>query len=150
MAYYFDSKERQEELFRVLESWRVPKTPYRHWCGVKGKGADCLHFMVRVLEETKAIAPIKIPRYVNDWHEHNSEEVLLGVLRGHPKTVEVCKDDLVNGDVKVYHFGKVCSHVAIYFDGLVYQAVNGVGVRRIEWLDPMFHKRVRYAFRIVK
>ena len=143
MKNYFEDVAKQEVLKTALDGWIG--TPYRHWAGVKGEGCDCIHFIVRVFEEL-GLGHTDVPRYDNDWHIHNSQELLLEGFR------ERFKGDLqmhelpvttkpFNGDVVLYKFGRAASHSAIYYDDHVYQSINGVGVMRLHWLDKQWHKR---------
>ena len=139
MKHYFEDIEKQEALKTALDGWMG--TPYRHWAGVKGEGVDCIHFIVRVLEEV-GLGHIKVTRYNADWHIHNNEELLLQGFRDHFEAEEFSPDtEPMNGDVVLYKFGRTASHSAIYYDNHVYQSINGIGVMRLRWLDKQWHKR---------
>lgn len=141
---YFADISKQKALKTSLDEWMG--TPYRHWAGVKGEGCDCVHFIVRVLEEL-GLGPIKIPHYHSDWHIHNSEELLLSGFRktSFEKGLKVREfpvdTEPINGDIVLYRFGRTASHSAIYYDGYVYQSINGVGVMRLRYLDKQWYKR---------
>ncbi len=155
--YYFENKEEQEKLRRILGSWI--DTPFRHHCGVKGLGCDCIHFVVRVLEELGILYNVIIPNYPKDWHLHNTRELLEeGILR-HLKVKKVTpsnfmsKDaisNFMNGDIVGSHFGQAASHAGVFFDGYVYQALNGIGVRKINFSDKKFRARMKFVYRILK
>ena len=146
MKYFFEPIERQQKLRQILQSWLG--TPYRHWAGIKGLGADCIHFVARVLEEM-GLGPFSIPRYPKDWHLNRSDELLLeGILR-HLRVEDVGFESPENGDIILFRFGKAASHSAIYCDGRIYQAVTDIGVERTDWHDRMWHKRKAYGFRIL-
>jgi len=144
---YFDNLNNQVKLLTVLKSWEG--TPHIHWCGVKQRGTDCIHFVLRVFEEVGVVpnGRIKVQRYQRDWHMHQANELLLNTLREVPELVEVCKDDPVNGDIILFYFGKACSHAGIFFDDFVYQSLVDIGVTRGTWKDDMWYPRRRYAFR---
>jgi hypothetical protein len=57
--------------------------------------------------------------------------------------------NLMNGDIIGSLFGK-SAHLSIFFDGYVYQALNNIGVRKINFNDKKFRKRMRFAYRILK
>jgi hypothetical protein len=138
------------DLKKVLDEWL--DTPFRHHCGVKGLGCDCIHFVACVLEEMNLLTLTKktIPDYPKDWHLHNTRELL---EEGIIKNLNVEKINLsnpVNGDLICSHFGKAASHAGIYFDGYIYQALNNIGVRRINFNDKNFRKRMQFAYRILK
>jgi cell wall-associated NlpC family hydrolase len=146
MSYFFESEERQKKLKDVLGSWM--RTPFRHWTGVKGKGCDCIHFALCVLEEF-GFGPFKIPWYPRDWHLHRQDTRLLDGIRDQLR-IEI--GDLnfpSNGDLVLYRFGKSASHSAIYFDDHVYHAVDGIGVIRTSWMDGFWHRRKRVLVRIL-
>lgn len=148
MKYYFEDKGKQEELSIILSEWMG--TPYRHWAGVKGEGCDCIHLIVRVLEEF-GFGPFKVPRYDKDWHIHNNEELLLDGFRKSSLRFDELSPSVepMNGDVVLYKFGRVNSHSVIYFMDHVYQSINGIGVERRHWMDRMWHKRKRKIVRIL-
>ena len=145
---YFDDPAKQLELKRILGEWLG--TPFRHHCGVKGLGCDCIHFVARVFEEMGRLKWRKnlIPDYPKDWHLHNTRELLLERLI---KELPVVPADLaapMNGDILLSHYGQAASHAAIYFDGHVYQAVNDIGVCRICFSDSVFRRQMKFAYRL--
>lgn len=144
--YYFEDVENQKELKAILDSW--VDTPYRHHCGVKGLGCDCMHLLARVFQELGLLVWRKnmIPEYPPDWHLHNTEERLLQGIKRELDVEEV--SNLRNGDIMLFHFGKASSHSAIYFDGHIYQAETDIGVRRVQWPDRKWAKRRKYTLRV--
>jgi cell wall-associated NlpC family hydrolase len=146
---YFDDLEKQQELQRILDAWIG--TPFRHHCGVKGLGADCIHFVARVLEEIGILKWRKglIPDYPRDWHMHNTRELLLERLVKELNVVEADLNSPMNGDILLSHYGQAASHAGIYFDGRVYQSVKNVGVCKIHFSDATFRKQMKYAFRVI-
>ena len=151
MKYYFVSIENQERLKRVLDSWLIPSTPFRHHCGVKGKGCDCIHFVARVFEELAILQWRKdlIPDYPRDWHLHRTQELLMqGILKElSVERVEI--SDLMNGDLVLFQYGRASAHAAIYYDRNLYQSITGVGVRKIAISEQEFRKRMTFAFRVL-
>ena len=148
--YYFENKEEQRKLKAILESWI--DTPFRHHCGVKGLGCDCIHFVAHVFNEIGLLTLSKktIPNYPKDWHLHNTRELLEeGIIR-YGSVEKVALSNPINGDIIGSHFGKAASHVGVFFDGYVYQALNGVGIRKINFKDKKFRERMKFAYRILK
>lgn len=147
--YYFAGTEKQERLKKILEEWLG--TPFRHRCGVKGLGCDCIYFVARVFAEEGLLKWRKgmIPDYSRDWHVHNTRELLKeGVLKnGNVEKVPLF--DLKNGDIILSHHGKASSHAGIYFDGYVYQSIIKVGVCKINFSDKSFRKRMKFAYRLL-
>jgi cell wall-associated NlpC family hydrolase len=146
IAYFFDDSDRQAELGRELLSWEG--TPFRHWAGVKGRGCDCIHLVVRILEHF-GFGPLRIPKYDKDWHLHRGNQLLLDGIEAQLDTVEVTSAEVADGDIVLYQFGRALSHGGIYFGGEVYQAVFGAGVVRLGWGDAQWRRRVRKILRIV-
>lgn len=149
MANYFDDPEKQQELQRILDTWIG--TPYRHHCGVKGLGADCIHFVARVFEELGVLKWRKgiVPDYPRDWHMHNTRELLMERLLKEFNVVAVDLNNPMNGDILLSHYGKAASHAAIYCGGYVYQSVENIGVCKIHFSDQKFRQQMKYAFRVI-
>lgn len=148
MKYYFENIDNQSCLEGILNEWLG--TPFRHHCGVKGLGCDCIHFVARVFEELGLLKNVEIPDYPKDWHLHNTRELLEEGLFKFLNVTEVGLNNLLNGDIILSHYGKAASHAGIYYAGYVYQALNGVGVCRINFNDRKFKKRMKFVFRILK
>ena len=150
MKYYFEIKENREKLEAILKSWEG--TPYRHWSGVKKGGCDCIHFVIKVIEEL-GFGPFKIEKYPCDWHIHNNKELLLEginrqlVIPGIAEKVDV--DNPIDGDIILYKFGRVLSHSGLYYKGRVYQALDGIGVQSRRWEDKIWFVRKKHNYRIL-
>lgn len=151
VKYFFENKDRQEKLKTVLGEWIG--TPFRHQCGVKGMGCDCVHFVIKVFEEFGLIDlnRVVIPDYPRDWHMHNTQEALKEAIELNlpVKMVGLNSSVLQNGDIILSHYGKASSHVGIYFDKHVVQAINKIGVKRIHFNDQKFRKQMKFAYRIL-
>lgn len=146
---YFEDIENQKRLKIIIEEW--VGTPFRHHCGVKGKGCDCIHFVAKVFEELGLLTLNRrnVPNYPKDWHLHNTRELLSEAIEKYLKVKKVKLTDLKNGDIVLSHYGKASSHAAIYFDNYMYQAINNVGVRKINFKDDKFKKRMKFAYRVL-
>lgn len=147
MNYFFDSKENQSRLEKILYEWIG--TPWRHWCGVKSLGVDCIHFVARVLEEMN-FDPFIIHSYPRDFNLHHSGEALLEEFEKQLNCIRVDVNIPMNGDIILFWFGKMSSHAGFYFNEHVFQSVTNIGVIRTHWMDQMWYKRKRYALRILK
>lgn len=147
---YFENIEKQRLLKKVLEDWIG--TPFRHHCGIKGLGCDCIHFVARIFEEVGFLTWHKnmIPKYPKDWHVHNTRELLAEKILENSNVEEIGLSELENGDIILSHYGKAASHVGIYFDGYVYQALNKIGVRKINFADKSFRRRMKLAYRLLE
>lgn len=145
--YLFNDITLQQELKLELDSWL--HTPYRHHCGVKNLGCDCLHLVIRVLENLKIWSDIKIPDYSTDWHLHKTKELLRDGVLKYAKTELVSLSKFLNGDLILLHYGKASSHIGIFYDSYLYQALNAVGVCKINMKDRMITKRLSFAYRLL-
>ena len=148
MSYYFEDIEKQHQLKKILDEWL--NTPFRHHCGVKGLGTDCIHFVMRVFEELGVLQWRKdlIPDYPRDWHLHNTRELLCEAIERESNAEKIDLDQPLNGDIFLSHYGKASSHAAIYFDNYLYQAIDRIGVRKIHMEDPVFSRQIKYVYRI--
>jgi len=147
---YFESMDNLNRLRQVLDEWIG--TPFRHACGVKGRGTDCIHFVLRIMEETGAVPPgaIKVKPYAKDWHLHNSQELLVEGIRTSRRCTELpCNQSLYrDGDIILFRFGRVSSHAAIYCNGSVYNSINGIGVVRLHFKDSSILEIPTHLFRV--
>lgn len=88
-------------------------TPYHHQARVKGVGVDCAQLVAAVAEECGFIEPgTVIQNYSPEWHLHNKEEKLVDLLFEF-KCVEKTGEPIAPGDILVFKFGRVCSHLGI-------------------------------------
>ena len=148
MKYYFEDEQRRKELKKVLEEW--VGTPFKHKCGVKGLGCDCIHFAAAVFGELGLVKMREKdwPDYPRDWHLHNTRSLLIEGLERHLKVERVGAPTLC-GDICVYNFAKTAAHVGIYCDGLIYQAIDEMGVQKISPKLTPFSKRLFCVYRIL-
>lgn len=151
MQYYFEKKENQDRLFKKLTEWI--DTPFRHKCCVKNLGCDCIHFVIGVLDELNLCSKktIEIPDYPPDWHYHNTRELLAEGLERefNVEKFNICDNPiLLNGDIILSHYGKASSHAGIYFNDYVYQSLNNIGVKKINFSDKKFRKGMKFIYRI--
>lgn len=147
MKFYFESKERQEKLKTVLESWEG--TPHKHKGRVKGKAVDCINLVGMVLVETGVIRKFYVIDYAPDWHLHKSRELLLeGIMEQTPSVQVDPMGPLMNGDVLLFQYGRASAHSAIYFDDYVYQSFNRQRVRKANLKHQK--DRLKYAIRMVE
>ena len=146
MKPFFRTKERENRLLEVLESWEG--TPFRHRVGVKHFGVDCAHFVGCVLIELGIIESFKVTKYSRDFCLHTREEGFVTHLRSYPILEEININGIINGDVLLYKFGRVSGHSAIYFDGYAWQARSRAGVIKINCI--LDQKRLTNAFRIME
>ena len=164
MKPFFGTQERKDELYKVLESWRG--TPYRHLVAVKGLGADCTLFVWEALKELSAIGknvsniPMKHGHinYPRDRALHSREEVILNVLRNIPylkeiESLESYKNDptlRMAGDICCYQFGRSTAHIAIYYDGYIYQSLTKSEVLPINFNEKKFKEKLTAIFRVME
>lgn len=148
MRGYFEESENLKALQLEVASWK--NTPYKHWTGVKGKGADCIHFIAEVLKAVGATKgrAIVIPKYPKDWHLHNGQRLLVDGIRAQFDCDEVDSKSPIDGDLILYRFGLHEAHGGIYLKGNVHQALTGMGVDKRRYNDKKFYNRMKRAFRI--
>ncbi|MBW2598547.1 MAG: C40 family peptidase [Deltaproteobacteria bacterium] len=147
---YFENTERQNQLKKILDEWL--NTPFRHHCGVKGKGCDCIHFVARVFEEMGILSWRKglIDSYPRDWHLHNTRERLSEGIEKELKVKKINLSELKNGDILLSHYGRAASHAAIFFGDYVYQSIAPIGVCKTPASDRAFRRQMKFAYRIMK
>lgn len=144
---YFEGIEKQEQLKKILNEWIG--TPFKHHCGVKNLGCDCIHFVYKVFEEMGIVKIKTIPVYGKDWHVHNTRELLSEAIEKHLNVEKINLGNVQNGDIILSHYGKAASHAAIYFGGYVYQSLTKIGVRKINFNDKKFKSYMKFGYRIL-
>jgi len=158
MKEYFSTQERVDELHRILKEWKG--TPHRHLCAVKGKGVDCTLFVWEVLKELgleKGREVQNVPMketyidYPPDRALHSREEVLLNLLRTIPGGMELGKGVVPKtGDICCYKFGRSTSHMAIYFEGRIWQSIAKTGVYPEPFTTKKFRDKLSTIFRVME
>lgn len=150
MPYFFDDEDKLARLRAEIKTWE--DTPYKHWTGVRGKGCDCIHFIVRAMEPIGAFKGkyIHIPKYPPDWHLHHGHSLLVDGIREQMDVTEVDREKPQDGDVILYEFGLHEAHGGIYMDGRVWQALTDIGVQPRDYEDRFFFNRMKRAFRFNK
>lgn len=152
---YFDTEIKQKQLLEEFESWL--ETPYKHRCMVKGKGVDCIHLIAGGFINLKAIKPtLKYPEYDPDWHLHNSRELLYEYIHKNINVKEIYNkkenigntNDIRNGDICLYRYGKASAHAGLYIDEHVYHSLTGMKVTKSVFKDAMWHRRLTFVLRL--
>lgn len=90
-----------------------------------------------------------IPDYSRDWHLHNTRELLCEAIEKELKVEKMSLETPMNGDIICSHFGQASSHAGIYFDGYVYQSLDGIGVRKINFKLTLPDEKSRFAYRVL-
>lgn len=146
MKYLFDNTDKIERLREFCEPWRG--TPFRHHSGQPGIGCDCIHFVIKGLEHL-GFGHIDIPWYEKHFHLHNCEEVLLNGLRREIPGVELLPNNPINGDLILYKFGYVMSHIGWFLDDHVWSAMVDAKLNSRIWQDKNWYSRRRLIYRIL-
>lgn len=158
MERYF--KGNDPLLKEELDSWLG--TPYRHLSKVKSKGVDCINFVVAVLEKLKANQGrnLIVPPYSKDWHLHRGEQKLIHEIeRQIPvekigyrdnKNKLIFSENLGNGDIILFKFGRHSAHCGILYLTQVYQTLNTTGVEKINFYNLDFFKRITHIYKVYK
>ncbi len=87
-------------------------TPFQHGQSCKGKGADCIGLVIGVFRALGCLAPDYFPPpYSQQWHVHQHDELLtrMAMAAGFAEK----HADPEPGDIFLFKFGHVCSHVGI-------------------------------------
>jgi cell wall-associated NlpC family hydrolase len=148
MGRFQEDPEAVERLRAELERWRG--TPFRHRAAVCGRGVDCVHLAVRVIETVfPDLAPVAIPTYEYGWSrakDADPERMVKELERMFP-TARV--DRPADGDLLCYRFFNAESHVGILLDDQAWQSMTGQGVTRISYQDRRINRRVGTILRVV-
>jgi cell wall-associated NlpC family hydrolase len=143
MTAYFESETAIARFRTAAESWE--RTPWAHRCGVKGVGADCVFFVLRVLEETgylPAGLEKKIPPYGKKWFLAPGPPILMDAIpKFAPQSTFIDKRMVKDGDLIVYQMGRHMAHLAIVFGPNIFHSVFEYGVKRNSRLDPYWKRR---------
>jgi cell wall-associated NlpC family hydrolase len=119
-------------------------TPYKHWEGVKGCGADCGLFVMKVYDEVGLTKFTKPPFYPLDWAFHNPVgEMFEQVVLAHD-CKEIPKEEAGLGDIILYQFGKCMSHASIIVEDnkIIHSEIN-IGVKLSNRNTSEWKKRER-------
>jgi cell wall-associated NlpC family hydrolase len=154
MKRYYEGKEKL--LKAELDSWLG--TPYKHWSGVKRKGVDCIHFVVKVLQATGGDQGrhINIQRYPKDWHLHRGDQLLkkgienqlyVNMINDPTKEKLSMIEPFGSGDIILFKFGRQAAHVGILVGEEVYQTVDATGVIK-KPLKGDFFSRITYVYKL--
>ncbi len=115
-------------------------TPYKHFSSVKGSGADCGLFIMKVYENVGLIIYKQPDFYPLDWAYHSpTGELFEQIVAGY--CVETTKEKAGLGDIILYKFGKVLSHASIIVeDKMIIHSEVRIGVKlsnrfTCEWYD---------------
>lgn len=149
MKYFFDDIERRVQLAEVLQSW--VGTPWRHRMAVKGKGCDCIQFVVAVMDEVCVLKMSRVifPDYAPDWHMHDTREQLYDGVKKYIRVEDVGFADPWDGDIMLFHYGKAAAHAAIYSGGRIYQSVMKRGVGKFSLKGSAWWSRRAFNLRVL-
>lgn len=118
----------QIAIIAEAESWL--RTPFHdHGC-VKGAGADCALFPLDVYSRVLGVAKPPVPKYVQQFNLHRSEEVYLETVRAFG-AIEIPESEIQPADFVLWRIGRCYSHGAIITAWpKIIHAVNPRGVIR--------------------
>ena len=120
--------QQRAAILAEAESWL--RTPYHTNAAVKGAGADCALMPLAVYKAVLALPDLPVPKYVQQWHLHRSEEVYLAYVRA-LGAIEIAEADVRPGDFVLWRLGRCYAHGAIITGWPhVIHAVNPKGVIR--------------------
>ncbi|MDU3215490.1 MAG: NlpC/P60 family protein [Negativicoccus succinicivorans] len=129
-------------------------TPYVHNAKAKGYGADCGHLAIGAAEDAGIIKKnsVNAPNLATDWHLHKNREIMRELVAAY--CIEVTGKPLMRGDILLYQYGRVSSHVGIYIgNNEVIHSYVGRGVVVSPITDTLFFmrngtSRLRHVFRL--
>ncbi len=115
-------------------------TPYKHFSSVKGAGADCGLFIMKVYENVGLIVYKQPDFYPLDWAYHRpTGELFERIVASY--CVETTEEKAGLGDIILYKFGKVLSHASIIVeDEMIIHSEVRIGVKlsnrfTCDWYD---------------
>lgn len=146
----FKSKEKQQELLSLLESW--VGTPYRHRAHVKGMGCDCIGLPIGVLTELKIlnITDKDVPHYPRDYHMHSTRSLLIEYIKKYLNVEEIKDNSFKNGDLLCFKFGMTAAHAGFWFNDYLYESVDGSGVLKTHYPNSQWRHKLQHVFRIME
>jgi len=149
---YFDNEENKRKLKKVLKSWEG--TPFRHRTAVKKRGVDCCLFVLNVFDELGVVesAP-EYPFYGEDWFLHTKEEKIISYINEiklkKGLLLDTIESDFLDGDILCFRIRSVpINHLAIWFEGCLWQAIRGREIEPMEF-EPFFRSKFQFGYRIV-
>lgn len=133
----------------IKEAHEWMGTPYVHQESAKNIGVDCAGLVIGVALNTGIITPeekAKVPTYSPEWHMHNRDEKLVGILLDFGcKEIPVAKAKA--GDIITFIFGRVNSHLGILVTPTDFiHARHDLGRVCVNMLDGDWKVRAQRAF----
>ncbi len=155
MTLFFSNPQRIQTLLDVLQTWQG--TPFMDHVGRKGTGADCVRFVLGVLEECGQMPPVDWPPYVirhggtpmrdfwKQWVQNHSAGVEVRFSKTNPTEV------LQPGDVLVFAGLRVGNHVGIVSKSpSFWHSLLDYGVREDSILESTYARTLTCVWRPVE
>lgn len=145
MNSFFNSKERIDLLFSVVDSWR--KTPFISHTQLKNVGCDCVTFAHAVYVEI-GLLPVMIewPRYPLRSGGELFFQKICDAVESYAGACE--KIEVEIGDLLVFSTGKSIHHVGIALSKTKFvHCVDGYGVIDSMVKDSTFSTRLKRVYR---
>jgi len=106
--------ERQALAMQEAESWRG--TPHAHRIASRGRGIDCIRFVVRVLVAAGVVEPTSVPTYPTAWGLAAAENRIGAAF------LQCCDADRIPvedwqprfGDICIWRSGRNSNHCGIF------------------------------------
>lgn len=99
----------------ITEALTWEGTPFADFCGVKGAGVDCLHYVKSVFVNVGLINDFTLNPYSPQWFMHRDQPLFLEGLERYAHRVT----DPGKGDIAMFNFGRHAAHCAIIIDEYV-------------------------------
>lgn len=112
--------ERQALAIAEAESWRGTK--HAHRIASRGRGIDCIRYVVRILVASGVVEPTAVPTYPLAWGYASAENKIGNAFLACCDAVRIPVDDWqpAFGDVCIWKSGQNSNHCGIFLDGSIW------------------------------
>lgn len=107
-------------------------TPYHHLACLKGRGCDCIGYIIGIAKGVGVLAADYTPPvYSPQWHQHNTRELLKEGIMATGGTA-VLLAEAQPGDILLFRFALAASHAAILLpeDRMIHAVLNKCVLRQ--------------------
>lgn len=160
MRPYFCDDSVWDEFKKEAASWEG--TPYRHFQGAKGFGADCTMFIGKVFVAVGILTNLTYEYYSRDWHVNTDKPIVENSIHENFnlnvtnkklsfKKILYSRDDYVRGDILLLHTVKssLSNHASIFWDkeDIMLHSINFAGVEFTHY-GKWWRRHTRYKVRL--
>ena len=107
-------KELQEKFIEEARKWADAKVKYRHR-GTTKRGCDCTGLVIGIMRSLGYIKKYELRMYPRDWNLHSGagNYIIEEITK---ISDEIPNNDIDNGDLVVFRFGKCIAHIGVMVD----------------------------------